>query len=268
MKQRLRRQRRFTTLAGKWHLVFCVSSLILLAAGCGGKSVVPRVSRPKIPETGLAVMGYSIQIGAFSNPDNAIRLTRILENNGVDAYYFVHKTGTYKVRFGDFSSKQAARAKAETIRAAGIIHEYYLVSPHDYAAVKQRKYGRSYLRSEIVETARRFIGLPYQWGGSSPDHGFDCSGLTMAVYRINGLNLPRTSKEQYRAGIPIKKGQLKSGDLVFFATSKRKRVSHVGIYTGDNKFIHAPGKGRRICAASLSKKYFKTRYAGARTYVR
>jgi len=268
MKQRLKRQGRFSTLKAKWAPVFCVVSFLLLAAGCGGKSVVPRASQTKMPETGLAVMGYSIQVGAFSNPDNAIRLTRILEDNGVDAYYFVHKTGTYKVRFGDFPSKQAARAKAETIRAAGIIHAYYLVSPHDYAVVRQRKYGGSYLRNEIVETARRFIGLPYQWGGSSPDHGFDCSGLTMVVYRINGLNLPRTSKEQYRAGIPIKKGQLKSGDLVFFAISKRKRVSHVGIYTGDNKFIHAPGKGRRICAASLSKRYFKTRYAGARTYVR
>ncbi|MGD2030482.1 MAG: NlpC/P60 family protein [Desulfobacterales bacterium] len=268
MRQRQRKQHRFATLEGKRLLVFCVLSLILVIAGCGGKSAVPRVSPRKMPETGLAVMGYSIQIGAFSNPDNAIRLTRILEANGVDAYYFVHKTGTYKVRFGDFPSKQAARTKAETVRAAGIIHEYYLVNPHDYAVAKQRKYGRSYLRKEIVKTARHFIGLPYQWGGSSPDRGFDCSGLTMAVYRINGLNLPRTSKEQYRAGIPIKKGQLKSGDLVFFATSKRKRVSHVGIYTGDNTFIHAPGKGRRICAASLSKRYFKTRYAGARTYVR
>ncbi|MFO7970647.1 MAG: NlpC/P60 family protein [Desulfobacterales bacterium] len=268
MRQRLRRQRRFTTLEGKRALVFCVLSFILLSSGCGGKSAVTRVSHRTIPETGLAVMGFSIQIGAFSNPDNAIRLTRILKNNGVDAYYFVHTTGIYKVRFGDFPSKQAARTKAETIRAAGIIHEYYLVSPHDYAAVKQRKYGRSYLRNEIVETARRFIGLPYQWGGSSPDHGFDCSGLTMAVYQINGLNLPRTSTEQYRAGIPIKKGQLKIGDLVFFSTSKRKKVTHVGIYAGDNKFIHAPGKGRTICAASLSKRYFKTRYAGARTYVR
>jgi hypothetical protein len=268
MKQSLPRQRRFKTLERKWTPVFCMFFFILLAAGCGGKSAVPRALRPKMPERGLAVMGYSIQIGAFSNPDNAIRLTKILEKNGVDAYYFVHKTGIYKVRFGDFPSKEAARTKAETFRAAGIIHGYYLVNPHDYAAVKQRKYGRRYLRNEIVETARHFIGLPYQWGGSSPDNGFDCSGLTVAVYRINGLNLPRTSKEQYRVGIPIKKGQLKSGDLVFFATSKRKRVSHVGIYTGDNKFIHAPGKGRRICATSLSKKYFKTRYAGARTYLR
>jgi hypothetical protein len=268
MKQRLKRHGRFSTPEWKWAPVFCVVSFLLLASGCGGKSVVPRASQPKMPETGLAMMGYSIQVGAFSNPDNAIRLTRVLEDNGVDAYYFVHKTGIYKVRFGDFLSEEAARTKAEAVRAAGIIHAYYLVIPHDYAAVKQRKYGGSYLRTEIVETARRFIGLPYQWGGFSPDHGFDCSGLTMAVYRINGLNLPRTSKEQYRAGIPIKKGQLKSGDLVFFTTSGGKRVSHVGIYTGDNKFIHAPGKGRRISAASLSEKYFKIRYAGARTYLR
>jgi hypothetical protein len=268
MKQELRKQCRFSYPEWKCPLVFFVLSFILLAAGCGGKSALPRASYLNMPERGLAVMGYSIQIGAFSNPGNAIRLTRILELNGLSAYYFVHKTGNYKVRFGDFPSKEAARTKAETVRAAGIIHEYYLVSPHDYAAVKQRKYGRSYLRKEIVETARRFIGLPYQWGGFSPDDGFDCSGLTMAVYRINGLNLPRMSKEQYRAGIPIKKGQLKNGDLVFFATSRGKRVSHVGIYTGDNKFIHAPGKGRRICAASLSNRYFNTRYAGARTYLR
>jgi hypothetical protein len=109
MKQRLRRQRRFSTLEWKWTLVFCVLSFMLLAAGCGGKSAVPRASRPKIPERGLAVMGYSIQIGAFSNPENAIRLTKVLEDNGLSAYYFVHKTGIYKVRFGDFPSKEAAR---------------------------------------------------------------------------------------------------------------------------------------------------------------
>ena len=88
----------------------------------------------------------------------------------------------------------------------------------------------------------------------------------MAVYQLNGLNLPRSSKEQYRAGIPIGKNELKSGDLVFFATSKSKRVSHVGIYTGDNKFIHAPGKGKRIRVSSLSSRYFETRYAGAKTF--
>ncbi|GAJ19868.1 unnamed protein product, partial [marine sediment metagenome] len=109
--------------------------------------------------------------------------------------------------------------------------------------------------------------FPYQWGGSSVDDGFDCSGLAMAVYQLNGLNLPRSSKEQYRAGIPIKQSQLKKGDLIFFATSRGKKVSHVGIYTGDNKFIHAPRKGKRIRTDSLSNRYFEARYAGAKTYL-
>ena len=263
----LRRESRVIKLEWKWSYIFGALSLILLIAGCGRKSVVPPGLRPEMPKTGLALMGYSIQIGAFSKLDNAVRLTKALENRELNAYYFAHKTGLYKVRFGNFPSRETARRKAESIRATGIINEYYIVSPNDYAVVKERKYGRRYLRNEIVETAESFIGLPYRWGGSSVDDGFDCSGLAMAVYRLNGLNLPRSSREQYRAGIPIKQSQLKRGDLVFFATSKRKKVSHVGIYTGDNKFIHAPGKGKKIRIASLSNRYFRTRYAGAKTYL-
>ncbi|MEA1935784.1 MAG: NlpC/P60 family protein [Thermodesulfobacteriota bacterium] len=263
----LRRESRIIKLEWKWSHIFGALSLILLVAGCGRKSVVSPGLRPEMLKTGLARMGYSIQIGAFSNLDNAVRLTKALENRELNAYYFAHKTGLYKVRFGNFPSRETARRKAESTRAAGIIDEYYIVSPNDYAVVKERKYGRRYLRNEIVETAESFIGLPYRWGGSSVDDGFDCSGLAMAVYRLNGLNLPRSSREQYRAGIPIKQSQLKRGDLVFFATSRGKKVSHVGIYTGDNKFIHAPGKGKKIRTASLSNRYFKTRYAGAKTYL-
>ena len=263
----LRRKNRTIKLGWKWSHIFGALSLILLLAGCGRKSVVSPGLRPEMPKIGLARMGYSIQIGAFSNLDNAVRLTKALENRELNAYYFAHKTGLYKVRFGNFPSRETARRKAESIRAAGIIDEYYIVSPNDYAVVKERKYGRRYLRNEIVETAESFIGLPYRWGGSSVDDGFDCSGLAMAVYRLNGLNLPRSSKEQYRTGIPVKQSQLKRGDLVFFATSRGKKVSHVGIYTGDNNFIHAPGKGKKIRISSLSNRYFKTRYAGAKTYL-
>ena len=212
-------------------------------------------------------MGYSIQVGAFANLDNAVRLSEALESRGLNAYYFVHKTGLYKVRFGDFPSKESARRKAESIRAAGIIDRYYIVSPGDYADMKSRKYRGSYLRDEIVKTAERFIGVPYRWGGSSADEGFDCSGLTMTVYRLNGLNLPRSSREQYRAGTPISQSKLSQGDLVFFATSGGRRVSHVGLYAGGGKFIHAPKKGKRIRTESLSNSYFRSRYVGARTYL-
>jgi len=251
----------------QWGHLGVALSLIFLVAGCGGKSFVHPSLRPEIPKTGLARMGYSIQIGAFSNLNNAVRLTKALDNSELNAYYFVHKAGLYKVRFGNFPSRQAARKKAESLRAAGIIDEYYIISPGDYTVLKKRKYASSYLRKKLVETARNFIGLPYRWGCSSVEEGFDCSGLTMAVYQLNGLNLPRSSREQYRAGIDIGKNELKRGDLVFFATSKSKRVSHVGIYTGDNKFIHAPGKGKRIRVSSLSSRYFETRFAGAKTFL-
>jgi hypothetical protein len=252
----------------KWIHIFVALLLILSTGGCGGKAVVSPDSRPVVPEKRrLGYIGYSIQVGAFFNLHNAVKLNDSLKSHGLNAYYFVYKTGIYKVRFGDFPSKETARRKAEGLHASGVIDGYYIVRPDDYAAVKQRKYGRRYLRDEIVKTAKSFIGLAYRWGGSSSDYGFDCSGLSMTAYHLNGLNLPRSSKEQYRAGIPVKRSQLLRGDLVFFAISKGRRVSHVGIYAGDDRFIHAPGKGKRVRIDSLSNRYFKTRYLGARTYL-
>ena len=89
----------------------------------------------------------------------------------------------------------------------------------------------------------------------------------MAVYQLNGLDLPRTSKEQFSVGGYIRPQHLQKGDLVFFATSGGKRVSHVGIYAGNNSFIHSPSKGKTIRITSLNNKYFMKRYIGARTYL-
>ena len=247
---------------------FLAILVITLCVSCGGEAWVAPYSGPAYPQKTIARLGYSIQVGAFANLDNAVRLSKALERRGLDAYYFVHKTGLYKVRFGNFPTKKAARKKAEAVRAAGIIDVYYLVSPEEYAVARQEKRGgRRYLRNELVGTAKKFIGVPYRWGGSSRREGFDCSGLTMVVYQLNGLNLPRSSREQYRVGRPIRRSQLSQGDLVFFATSGGRRVSHVGIYVGNGRFIHAPGRGKRIRTELLTKRYFKNRYVGARTYL-
>ena len=244
-------------------------AVILWLMGCAGTTYVSPEPGPVAQKETLAQVGYSVQVGAFANQDNAVRLSDTLEHHGLEAYYFVHETGLYKVRFGDFPTKEAARRKAEDLRAAGIIDEYWIVSPADYAVRKQRKYGgRIDLRSEIVGTAKRFIGTPYRWGGTSPGEGFDCSGLTMVVYQLNGLRLPRSSRQQYRAGIPIGRNQLMQGDLVFFATSGGRRISHVGIYVGKGRFIHAPGSGKKIRTDRLTRRYYKARYVGARTYLR
>jgi hypothetical protein len=250
-------------------LVVLALIIILWCTGCGRTVYVSPEPRPLAQEEPLAQMGYSVQVGAFARLSNAVRLSEALESYGLDAYYFVHESGLYKVRFGDFPTKESARRKAELVRAAGIIDEYWIVSPADYAVRKQRKYGgRVDLRSELVGTAKRFIGTPYRWGGTSVDEGFDCSGLTMVVYQLNGLKLPRSSRQQYRAGIPVGRNELRQGDLVFFATSWGRRVSHVGIYVGKGRFIHAPGKGKRIRTDLLTKRYYKARYMGARTYLR
>ena len=246
-----------------------IMALVLLAGACAGKVVVerPSTARPEKPKQELAPMGYSIQVGAFLNIENAVRLTESLEKQGLSAYYFHHETGFFKVRFGDFTSKEGARMRAESLAGDGVIDGYYIVSPEDYAVAKARIYGTAHLRNEIVETAERFIGIPYRWGGSSPDKGFDCSGLAMAVYQYNGLNLPRSSQAQFEAGTPVERRELDKGDLVFFATYGVKRVSHVGVYTGDGRFVHAPGRGKAIRVNSLSNKYYAMRYVGARTYL-
>ncbi|PIE33011.1 hypothetical protein CSA56_13225 [candidate division KSB3 bacterium] len=119
-------------------------------------------------------------------------------------------------------------------------------------------------RRDIIATAEQFLGKVYMWGGTTP-RGFDCSGLTYFVYKLNGIELPRVSWLQYRNrfGKKIKKGRLTQGDLVFFQTYK-PGPSHVGIYIGNNQFIHAsPSYG--VTIGNLDEPYFKKRYIGAKT---
>jgi cell wall-associated NlpC family hydrolase len=245
----------------------CVALLLFVWGGCATKPPTPPKPPPVLPGKEVPRMGYSIQVGAFTSVDNAVRLTESLEKQGMSAYYFHHKSGLFKVRFGDYPTREAARLKAEALVQAGVFSEYYIVSPEDYALARVRLYGEAAVRNEIVEMAEGFIGLPYQWGGSSAEEGFDCSGLTMAVYQLNGLNLPRSSRDQYSIGAPVERAELAKGDLVFFATKGREKVSHVGVYAGDDRFIHAPGKGKTIRVDSLADRYYTSRYVGARKYL-
>ena len=119
----------------------------------------------------------------------------------------------------------------------------------------------STLASKIIKTAKKYIGVPYKWGGTTPK-GFDCSGYVQYVFNKHGIELPRTSREQYYTGYKVSKSNLQPGDLVFFNTSG-KGVSHVGIYIGDGDFIHsASSKG--IVIADLFGNYWSSYYLGAR----
>ena len=235
----------------------------LVAAACAPRAPVP----PARQAGKLESIGYSVQVGAFAMPDNASSLMRKLESKGLGAYYFRDRDGLYKVRFGDFPDRESAEQRAARLTSRGVLQEYFVVDPESYPAARMQQEGPTYVRQELADTARNFLGTSYQWGGTTEREGFDCSGLTMAVYRHNGLNLPRVAAKQYRSGRPISRSALQKGDLVFFDTKNRGVPSHVGLYIGNGRFVHASSHGSEVTTERLSQSFFRSHYLGARTYL-
>ena len=118
---------------------------------------------------------------------------------------------------------------------------------------------------EIVNKAKQYLGVPYKYGGTSPS-GFDCSGFVYYIYRSLGINISRTQTTMYKQGTPVKKSELKPGDLVFFQNTYKSGISHVGIYVGDGKFIHSPSTGKVVSYADLNSSYYTSHYYGAARY--
>jgi cell wall-associated NlpC family hydrolase len=119
---------------------------------------------------------------------------------------------------------------------------------------------------KITSVAKTKLGKRYVWGASGKQNTFDCSSFTKFVYKKNGIDIPRTSINQSKFGKYVKRDELRKGDLIFFDTSKRRRgyVNHVGIYIGDNKFIHASSAKKKVVITSLNKSFYSNRYKGAR----
>lgn len=115
---------------------------------------------------------------------------------------------------------------------------------------------------DIASYAKKFTGTPYRFGGTTTS-GFDCSGYIRYVYNNAAIKLPRTSAEQFKVGKAVSKDELQPGDLVFFANTYKKGISHTGIYLGDDQFISAKSKG--VATANLkTNPYWAPKYAGAR----
>lgn len=121
--------------------------------------------------------------------------------------------------------------------------------------------------SDITSYALSLIGVDYKFGGNTPDQGLDCSGLIRYVFQqATGISLPRTAREQARVGQSVAIDKLQPGDLVFFNT-RRFQFSHVGLYIGDNRFIHAPSRGGSVEVVSLEQRYWQKAFNGARRVV-
>jgi cell wall-associated NlpC family hydrolase len=117
---------------------------------------------------------------------------------------------------------------------------------------------------DVVVGALNMIGVRYRWGGNTPDSGLDCSGFVRYVFQDTlGMTLPRRAEEMSRVGEKVTVSDLKPGDLVFFNTMRRS-FSHVGIYIGDNKFVHSPSTGSTIRVDDLDDGYWEKRFTGAR----
>lgn len=117
---------------------------------------------------------------------------------------------------------------------------------------------------EIINFAKQYIGTPYVYGGTSLSKGVDCSGFTYALFSNFGIKLNRTSRDQYNNGVRVDKANLQPGDLVFFNAGKNSSISHVGMYIGNNQFIHSASPGKKgISIASLNTDYNLRTYVGA-----
>ncbi|HYK89339.1 MAG TPA: NlpC/P60 family protein [Acidobacteriota bacterium] len=119
------------------------------------------------------------------------------------------------------------------------------------------------LRYRLASAGLNFLGVRYRWNGNSPSSGFDCSGLVKSLFEKFNISLPRTSREQYMVGERIDKDKLEVGDLVFFS-SRGRTPSHVGVYLGDNMFLHAARKARKVLISNLTAAWYSKRFLGAR----
>ncbi len=248
--------------------------------------------------SGITKLGYSVQVGAFAEVSNARRLAEKLQDNGVEAYYFKKSSNLFAVRFGDYNTWRQANRAARSFVEEKKFSSYYITPPARFAAqdnfapetakvneeLKKIKEGliedgaqpsknltvhntsdTSGLGAIIAETAERFVGIPYQWGGNNVVEGLDCSAFAKAVYYLVGINIPRTSAEQFKVGKSVARCDLQKGDLVFFGYNDV--VSHVGIYIGDNKFVQAPKRNDKIKISDLDHPGFSKRYIGAKSYL-
>ncbi|WP_243078060.1 C40 family peptidase [Pantoea sp. MQR6] len=171
-----------------------------------------------------------------------------------------HNTSAKKITLKS-SSKHYGRQRSSKVIAA---------ETNELGTIKMSKAHRQrYQKARETAMAKLMgqLGKPYQWGGTSPHTGFDCSGLVWYAYKdLLKFKIPRTANEMYhlRDAAPIKRELLEKGDLVFFRINGRGTADHVGVYLGDGKFIQSPRTGKDIQISALGKDYWQRHYIGAR----
>jgi cell wall-associated NlpC family hydrolase len=150
---------------------------------------------------------------------------------------------------------------ARASKAVDIPSRAVAASPAVAVAPEAGQTGES-IKDRLLRVARRMLEVPYRFGGTTL-WGLDCSGFVQKTFAFFGLELPRTARDQFREGSKVSKADLSPGDLVFFRTYA-KYASHVGIYLGDNRFVHASSHDRKVTIDSLDEPYYMKHYLGAK----
>lgn len=181
------------------------------------------------------------------------------------------KTNTQQVASTKVTSTKEEKTKAYSRHRKADTISAKLVN-HDKTPKLSPEHKKRYQRAKQTAISKLMgqMGKPYQWGGSSPGTGFDCSGLIYYAYKdIVKIKMPRTANEMFhlRDAAPIKRSELEMGDLVFFRINNRGTADHVGVYIGNGKFIQSPRTGEEIRISQLSNDYWQNHYIGARRVV-
>lgn len=160
-------------------------------------------------------------------------------------------------------SGYAAQAGKQHAAPRAPAHIARRTAPHSAQVAAAQMAARQ--SNSVLSRAVNVLGTPYKWGGSSPSKGFDCSGLVKYAFNdVKAVNLPRTSNAMADGhGIKVARNDLKPGDLIFFKI-KGRQVNHVAIYLGDDKFIHAPRRGKSVSIDTLNKPYWNSHYVVAK----
>ena len=206
----------------------------------------------------LAVLALPLKVAEAATVREGDQGDRVLavQLRLIDLGYNVPKaTGEYDARTARAVMTYQKQAR---LNQTGVVDEITWHFLMDYG--KGGNYGKKDI-TRLLNIAMRFGGVPYVWGGETPE-GFDCSGFVQYVFRQIGINLPRTDDVQYELGRKVLQSELQAGDLVFFETYE-PGASHNGIYVGDGNFIGA-NSGTGVAVASLASPYWSTRYLGAR----
>lgn len=205
----------------------------------------------------FGVLSSASAAGAYQEGDSGEEITAIQSRLSSLGY----NPGGADGDFGSLTTEAIKRFQQDRgLEADGVVgaDTYRALLGREIPASRD---GSSATIRRVIQSASRYIGVPYVFGGTTPD-GFDCSGFTRFVYGQSGIFLPRTADAQYGVGQPVSYNRLQAGDLVFFSTYE-EGVSHSGIYLGNGQFISATSS-QGVAIASLGSGYWGARYIGAR----